>query len=517
MFGKRQPTTGPRGHFADTSSTEVQQTPERTLQNLGWSEEDPRTKAQHLILMSGLTWVWTSPGPVEVLLSTLLAVAPILKRSEVVGAGWMSLIQDENTYWTCMEGPGGSAVLVVCSPDSDSGLAIREYVKPTDGLPGIDRGMLVLGKAEGPLADLLEGSSIVPPWELPQLSSLHGSPDYSMLPPSVRRAVHGSWERLAHDLYVTHVEDIDGDMVKVYAHIESGLPVLSNPVIDVDSAEHVDDYEWLCPPHTHLTWLDPSLTVVRPIPAAIDTATMTRMVQDLVDGVAHKLRDRKSQNQPVSNQVSAPVSTAASTVSPTPDLRDDAKALRKGENFRLSDVLPTARTVVVDLGWTVSGDTTAIFDVDACAVIYGSNGRARRDSDVVFYNNLTGDDGAVTHQGDSCTGASSTRASEQIFVYLDRLSPDIAGIAFVVSIDQAAARGQTFMDLSHAHIRLGDPVDTTGSGGAQYEILPGARTETALIFGELYKHRDDWKFRAIGQGFSSGLAGIIDRYGLSSL
>jgi tellurium resistance protein TerD len=50
---------------------------------------------------------------------------------------------------------------------------------------------------------------------------------------------------------------------------------------------------------------------------------------------------------------------------------------------------------------------------------------------------------------------------------------------------------------------------------ARYDLSEDASTETAMVFGELYRNGTDWKFRAVGQGYSTGLAGIARDFGLN--
>ncbi|TWE12742.1 TerD family protein [Rudaeicoccus suwonensis] len=189
--------------------------------------------------------------------------------------------------------------------------------------------------------------------------------------------------------------------------------------------------------------------------------------------------------------------------------------LSKGANISLEKAAPGMSTALVGLGWNPRTTDGAQFDLDASVIICGADGKVRGESDFVFYNNMSGDGGAVQHQGDNRTGEGDGD-DEQIKIALSSVSPDVAKLVFVASIDQAEARGQNFGQVSDAYIRVFDADDPTNSEkGARFDLGEDAATESALVFGELYRNNGEWKFRAVGQGYSSGLAGVIRDFGLS--
>lgn len=192
-----------------------------------------------------------------------------------------------------------------------------------------------------------------------------------------------------------------------------------------------------------------------------------------------------------------------------------AVSLSKGGNVSLAKAAPGMTTAIVGLGWNPRTTDGAAFDLDASALLCAANGKVRTDADFVFYNNLQGDGGAVSHQGDNRTGEGDGD-DEQIIVDLTRLSPDVEKVVFIASIDQADQRGQNFGQVADAYIRVFDADDPTNSEkGVRFDLGEDASTETALIFGELYRNGGEWKFRAIAQGYSSGLGGVITDFGLS--
>ncbi|WP_067816730.1 TerD family protein [Nocardia inohanensis] len=187
-------------------------------------------------------------------------------------------------------------------------------------------------------------------------------------------------------------------------------------------------------------------------------------------------------------------------------------SLAKGGNVSLSKQAPNLTKVAVALGWDVRTTTGADYDLDASALACGANMRVLSDSHFVFYNNLRSPEGTIEHTGDNLTGAGEGD-DETINVDLAGMPPSITNIFFPVSIHEAEIRRQSFGQIRNAYIRVIDAM--TGSELARFDLTEDASTETAMVFGELYRHGNEWKFRAIGQGYASGLAGIARDYGVN--
>ncbi|MFJ9844394.1 TerD family protein [Kitasatospora sp. NPDC101155] len=182
-------------------------------------------------------------------------------------------------------------------------------------------------------------------------------------------------------------------------------------------------------------------------------------------------------------------------------------ALTKGGNVSLGKRAPGLRVVRVGLGWTAGGG----YDLDASALLCGASGKVLTDQHFVFFNNLQSPDGSVRHQG----GAGDGDDRERIEVRLADVAADVEKIVFSVAIYDAAQRRQTFGQIHGAYIRLSDA--DGGTEVARYDVRPEAGSETAMVFGELYRHGADWKFRAVGQGYAVGLAGIATDFGVDVL
>ncbi|MGV9252686.1 TerD family protein [Streptomyces sp. NPDC003697] len=185
--------------------------------------------------------------------------------------------------------------------------------------------------------------------------------------------------------------------------------------------------------------------------------------------------------------------------------------LAKGGNVSLSKAAPNLTNVMIGLGWDARSTTGAPFDLDASALLC-SGGRVLGDEWFVFYNQLKSPDGSVEHTGDNLTGEGEGD-DESILVDLTRVPVQCDKIIFPVSIHLADERNQTFGQVSNAFIRVVNQAD--GQELARYDLSEDAGTETAMIFGELYRYQGEWKFRAVGQGYASGLRGIALDFGVN--
>lgn len=187
-------------------------------------------------------------------------------------------------------------------------------------------------------------------------------------------------------------------------------------------------------------------------------------------------------------------------------------SLVKGGNISLTKQAPGLQAVVVGLGWDARTTDGQQFDLDSSAIVCNADGSALSPGHFVFFNNLASPDGCVQHTGDNLTGEGEGD-DEQIRVNLAALPAEADKIVFPVSIYDAEVAGQNFGQVRNAFIRI---VDQAGESEiARYDLSEDASTETAMVFGEIYRNGADWKFRAVGQGYSAGLAGIARDYGLN--
>ncbi len=186
-------------------------------------------------------------------------------------------------------------------------------------------------------------------------------------------------------------------------------------------------------------------------------------------------------------------------------------SLNKGGNVSLSKEAPGLTAVIVGLGWDPRTTSGADFDLDASALMCNTSGKILSDGHFVFFNNLTSPDGSVEHSGDNLTGGGDGD-DEQIKVNLAAIPAECDRVVFPVSIYAAESRGQNFGQVRNAFIRI-----VNQSGGAEitrYDLSEDASSETAMVFGDLYRNGSEWKFRAVGQGYVAGLKGIALDFGV---
>ncbi|KGD70084.1 TerD family protein [Pantoea agglomerans] len=190
-----------------------------------------------------------------------------------------------------------------------------------------------------------------------------------------------------------------------------------------------------------------------------------------------------------------------------------AVTLSKGGNVSLSKVDPTLKNVKIGLGWDTRSTDGQDFDLDASAFLLTDAGKVRGDNDFIFYNNLKSSDGSVTHTGDNRTGEGEGD-DESLVIELNRVPQEVTKIVFVVTIHDATTRRQSFGQVANAFIRLVN--NDSNVEAARYDLSEDASTETAMLFGELYRHAGEWKFRAVGQGYAGGLGSVCAQYGINA-
>ncbi|GGN54948.1 resistance protein [Streptomyces albiflavescens] len=143
-------------------------------------------------------------------------------------------------------------------------------------------------------------------------------------------------------------------------------------------------------------------------------------------------------------------------------------------------------------------------DVDVSALLLDATGRVRSDADLVFYNQREHPSGTVRHLGKGQGGDGAT--ADWIWLDLAAVEPAVDRVVVAASADAG-----TFGQIPKLDVRVGLP---EGSPVASFAIAD-ASTETAFVFGEFYRRNGGWKFRAVGQGYDSGLAGLATDFGIS--
>jgi len=188
-----------------------------------------------------------------------------------------------------------------------------------------------------------------------------------------------------------------------------------------------------------------------------------------------------------------------------------AISLSKGGNISLSKTDPQLKNIHVGLSWDARSTDGSDFDLDASVFMVTEDNKVRSDSDFIFYNQLKSTCGSVEHTGDNRTGTGEGD-DEVIIVKLDKVPADISKIVIAVTIHEAEARRQNFGQVHNAAIRLLN-MDTNNEV-TRFDLSEDASIETAMIFGEIYRHNGEWKFKAVGQGYAGGLKALAIQHGI---
>ena len=186
--------------------------------------------------------------------------------------------------------------------------------------------------------------------------------------------------------------------------------------------------------------------------------------------------------------------------------------LSKGQRIDLTKTNPGLTKVIVGLGWDTNRYSGGHdFDLDASAFLTDANGKVIQDVDFIFYNNLVHPSGAVEHTGDNRTGEGEGD-DEQIKIDFAKVPSHIHRIAITVTIHDAESRSQNFGQVSNSFVRVVDEQDNREI--LRFDLGEDFSVETAVVVCELYRHNGDWKFSAVGSGFSGGLAALCRNFGL---
>lgn len=187
-------------------------------------------------------------------------------------------------------------------------------------------------------------------------------------------------------------------------------------------------------------------------------------------------------------------------------------SLQKGGNISLTKTEPGLEKIIVGLGWDARSTDGSAFDLDASIFMVTAAGKVRSDYDFIFYNNRVSQDGSVEHLGDNLTGVGEGD-DEVVRIDLMKIPAEITRLVFAVSIYEAEARRQNFGMVASAFIRILN--NATRGEISRYDLSEDASLETSMIFGEVYRHNTEWKFKAVGQGFRGGFVELIRTFGVN--
>lgn len=178
--------------------------------------------------------------------------------------------------------------------------------------------------------------------------------------------------------------------------------------------------------------------------------------------------------------------------------------LTAGANAALTAENPGLSQVVVALGWESVPSRGPQAELVPVAIMCGAEGKALSNDHLVFFNQLASPEGSVVFDG--------TEDQEQIDVDLALVPAEVAKIAFIVYVDPDVRGPGTISSVRSAYIRV---ATRDGRELVRFDVpLHNNHNINAMMFGELYRHSEAWKFRALGQGYTTGLAGVAEDFGV---
>ncbi|NLW04683.1 MAG: TerD family protein [Pseudomonadaceae bacterium] len=189
-----------------------------------------------------------------------------------------------------------------------------------------------------------------------------------------------------------------------------------------------------------------------------------------------------------------------------------AVSLSKGGNVSLSKEAPTMSVGMTGLGWDARATDGSAFDLDASVFMLNEAGKVISDAHFIFFNNKISPCGSIEHLGDNTTGEGEGD-DEQVKIHFSKVPTDVKKLVVAVTIHEAEQRKQNFGQVTNAFMRVVNHDNNIEI--ARFDLSEDASTETAMIFGELYRHGEEWKFKAVGQGFSGGLAALASQHGVN--
>lgn len=188
-------------------------------------------------------------------------------------------------------------------------------------------------------------------------------------------------------------------------------------------------------------------------------------------------------------------------------------SLKKGANISLSKAEPGLSKILVGLSWDKRTTHGVDYDLDASAICLYEDGKAKSEKDFIYFSHKESPEGAIVFGGDNRTGSGDGH-DETLTIDLALVPAAVQRVQFIINIHEGKERGQSFGQVSGAKVEVLNQDNSNSI--ALYELNEDASTETVVIMGEVYRHGEDWKFRAIGQGYEQGLIGVLANVGLAA-
>ena len=182
--------------------------------------------------------------------------------------------------------------------------------------------------------------------------------------------------------------------------------------------------------------------------------------------------------------------------------------MKRGTNVALSREIADLNGVVVGVRFVAGSERTLTDNLVVAAILCDSTSRALSDQHFVFFNQLTSPDLSVSQLSEVLG-----EDNEQVEIDLLRVPPEIFRIVIAVYLNEGTGRRRTLGQLRHCSIRLMSMPNNSELVRSE-NLASVLRDETALVLGEMYRHKDGWKFRVIGDGYPTGIAGVAADYGI---
>jgi len=182
--------------------------------------------------------------------------------------------------------------------------------------------------------------------------------------------------------------------------------------------------------------------------------------------------------------------------------------MTRGANVALTREIPGLRGLVLGVAWDAGSERVLDDNLVLAALLVGQDGRVRSDEDLVFFNQIAAADLSVARLDRALGGD-----HEQLEVDLPQVPPEIERIVAVLYVNEGPAQRRSLGQLRSCVIRVLDLADNRELVRSE-NLARAFTTETAVVLGEVYRLRGDWKFKVLGQGYATGIAGVASDYGL---
>ena len=187
-------------------------------------------------------------------------------------------------------------------------------------------------------------------------------------------------------------------------------------------------------------------------------------------------------------------------------------SLVKGQKLSLTKTEPGLDNILVGLGWDVKKYTGGFdFDLDASVFMLGQNGKVPSNDEFIFYGQTKYKNGSVEHTGDNRTGEGDGD-DESIKVKLSGIPSNIDRLVFTVTIYEAELRKQNFGQIENAYIRIVN--EDNGKEICRFDLGEDFSIQNSINVGEIYRHEGEWRFNPVGAGYTNGLEGFVNDYGV---